>query len=86
MVQASPSYAIDVNSHDWLPAPAGTNFFLNYSIYATRDKYVDKAGNDIKKDTGLDSFVDVLRYVHFTDANSVSRLVELMHEISADPA
>lgn len=76
MLHASPSHAIDVNSHDWLTAPAGTNFFLNYSIFATRSEYVDKSGNKIKDGTNLNSFVDVLRYVHFTEIAGFHAVVQ----------
>ncbi|ABS70256.1 conserved hypothetical protein; putative signal peptide (plasmid) [Xanthobacter versatilis] len=59
--------ALDINSSDYLPAPAGTNLLLFYSQYATRSEYESTTGTVISKDTGLDSYVDILRYVHYFD-------------------
>ncbi|MBS0251649.1 MAG: transporter [Proteobacteria bacterium] len=73
---ATPSLAIDTNSHDWQPAPAGTNLFLNYTIYTARDKYVDASGKEISGGTGLDSFVDILRYVHYMDVAGMRGVVQ----------
>ncbi|MFG1351588.1 transporter [Xanthobacter autotrophicus] len=59
--------AADVNSGDYLPAPAGTNLLVFYSQYATRNEYVTNSGQTFSDDTGLDSYVNILRYVHYFD-------------------
>ncbi|QRG06939.1 transporter [Xanthobacter dioxanivorans] len=64
---AAPVSAADVNSGDYLPAPAGTNLLVFYSQYATRDEYVSSSGQNFSNDTGLDSYVNILRYVHYFD-------------------
>lgn len=76
LIGATPSYAIDVNSQDWLPAPAGTNFFLNYTIYGTRSEYISNSGAKIDDNTSLDSFVNILRYVHFVDVGGMLGVVQ----------
>ncbi|ABS66592.1 transporter [Xanthobacter versatilis] len=63
----SSAWAADVNSGDYLPAPAGTNLLVFYSQYATRDEYVTASGQTISNGTGLDSYVNILRYVHYFD-------------------
>lgn len=63
----SAAMAADVNSGDYLPAPAGTNLLVFYSQYATRDEYVSTSGQTFSSGTGLDSYVDILRYVHYFD-------------------
>lgn len=59
--------AIDVNSTDYLPAPAGANLLLFYSQYATRSEYISTAGTTLTQDTSLDSYIDILRYVNYFD-------------------
>ncbi|MFG1403999.1 transporter [Xanthobacter sediminis] len=61
------AHAIDINSADYLPAPAGTNLLLFYSQYATRSEYVSASGTTISRETNLDSYVNILRYVHYFD-------------------
>nr|WP_272904352.1 transporter [Xanthobacter agilis] len=61
------AHAIDINSADYVPAPAGANLLLFYSQYATRSEYVSTSGATISQNTGLDSYVDILRYVHYFD-------------------
>lgn len=67
MLAGSSAWAADVNSGDYLPAPAGTNLLVFYSQYATRDEYVTASGQTISNGTGLDSYVNILRYVHYLD-------------------
>lgn len=67
MLAGSSAWAADVNSGDYLPAPAGTNLLVFYSQYATRDEYVSASGQTISNGTGLDSYVNILRYVHYFD-------------------
>ncbi|MDI4655818.1 transporter [Xanthobacter autotrophicus] len=67
LLAGAPAGAADVNSGDYLPAPAGTNLLVFYSQYATRDEYVSASGQTISNDTGLDSYVNILRYVHYFD-------------------
>lgn len=59
--------AIDVNSSDYLPAPAGTNLLLFYAQYATRSEYESTSGATLSQNTSLDSYVNILRYVHYFD-------------------
>lgn len=63
--------AADVNSSDYLPAPAGTNLLVFYSQYATRSQYESTSGLTLSDGTGLDSYVDILRYVHYFDIGGV---------------
>jgi len=62
---AGAARAADVNSSDYLPAPAGTNLLVFYSQYATRNAYESTTGQTYSNGTGLDSYVDILRYVHY---------------------
>ncbi len=59
------AHAIDVNASDYVPAPAGTNLFLWYNQYATRSEYISASGQKLSNDTGLDSYISILRYVHY---------------------
>jgi len=63
--------AADVNSSDYLPAPAGTNLLVFYSQYATRSEYKSTSGLTLSQDTGLDSYVNILRYVHYFDIGGI---------------
>ncbi|VTN08970.1 Protein involved in meta-pathway of phenol degradation [Raoultella terrigena] len=63
----SPAHAVDLNSQDLIPAPAGTDAILGYFTYATRDSFTPTGGDEIKQGTGLDSFVSIFRYVHYMD-------------------
>ena len=62
-----PAHAVDLNSQDLIPAPAGTDAVLGYFSYATRDSFTPTGGGELKRDTGLDSFVSIFRYVHYMD-------------------
>lgn len=53
-----PAHAVDLNSQDLIPAPAGTDAILAYFTYATRDSFTPTGGDEIKQGTGLDSFVN----------------------------
>ncbi|MFG1419335.1 transporter [Xanthobacter sp. V0B-10] len=66
-VGADGAFAIDINSADYVPAPAGANLLLFYSQYATRSEFVNTSGTTISQNTSLDSYVDILRYVHYFD-------------------
>lgn len=59
-----PAHAVDLNSQDLIPAPAGTDAVLGYFTYATRDSFTPTGGGELKQETGLDSFVSIFRYVH----------------------
>ncbi|WP_454917002.1 transporter [Xanthobacter sediminis] len=70
--------AIDVNSADYLPAPAGTNLLLFYSQYATRSEYESTSGAVLSQDTGLDSYINILRYVHYFDVAGYRMAVQAL--------
>lgn len=59
--------AVDLDSLDLVPAPAGTDAFLSYFTYAHRDTYKPVDGNYIKDDTRLNSMIGIFRYVHYMD-------------------
>ncbi|WP_426607644.1 hypothetical protein [Pantoea anthophila] len=61
---AGQVHAVDLNSQDLIPAPAGTNAILGYFTYTTRDSFTPTGGDEIKQGTGLDAFVSIFRYVH----------------------
>ena len=63
----SSAGAVDLDALDLIPAPSGTNAILSYSTFTTRSRFVPESGPTIKTDTGLDSYVGILRYVHYTD-------------------
>ncbi|OQP83282.1 hypothetical protein BTR14_22535 [Rhizobium rhizosphaerae] len=67
LAMGSPAKAVDLDALDLIPAPSGTNAILSYSTFATRDSFVTSNGTTIKDGTGLDSYVGILRYVHYTD-------------------
>lgn len=62
-----PAYAVDLDSLDLIPAPAGADAFLSYFTYATRDSYKPVGDNYIKDGTQLDSLIGIFRYVHYMD-------------------
>ncbi|MDI4663493.1 transporter [Xanthobacter autotrophicus] len=64
--------AVDVNASDYVPAPGGTNLLLFYSQYATRSSYEGTSGPAISQDTGLDSYVNILRYVHYFEIAGIT--------------
>ncbi|STV71641.1 QbdB protein [Klebsiella michiganensis] len=66
-----PAHAVDLNSQDLIPAPAGTDAILAYFTYATRDSFTPTGGDEIKQGTGLDSFVSIFRYVHYMDVGGL---------------
>lgn len=44
-----PAHAVDLNSQDLIPAPAGTDAVLGYFTYATRDSFTTGAVNLSKR-------------------------------------
>lgn len=63
---ATPARAIDVDAGDYTALPPGTNLFLLYGQYATRDKvYAD--GDRVPGNPRLDSTIGILRGVHYMD-------------------
>lgn len=70
--------AIDVNSSDYLPAAGGTNLFLFYTQYATRSEYETTNGAVLSQDTGLDSYINILRYVHYFDVGGYNAAVQAL--------
>lgn len=73
-----PAHAVDVNSSDFIPAPGGTNLFAFYGQYATRSEYKSTNGTVISQNTGLDSYVNTPRYVHYFDVNGYSVAVQAL--------
>ena len=67
----SSAGAVDLDALDLIPAPSGTNAILSYSTFATRNSYVPNKGSAIKDGTGLDSYVGILRYVHYMDIDGL---------------
>lgn len=74
----TPAAAIDVNSADYVPLPDGTNLLMVYSQYATRSEYVSTSGLTSSQDTSLDSYVNILRYVHYFEVMGFSALVQTL--------
>ncbi|MCM2477575.1 transporter [Rhizobium sp. CG5] len=72
LVMASPARAVDLDALDLIPAPSGTNAILSYSTFTKRGSYVTGDGQSIKDGTGLDSYVGILRYVHYTDIGGLA--------------
>ncbi|UNK40939.1 transporter (plasmid) [Shinella sp. H4-D48] len=69
---SSPAKAVDLDALDLIPAPSGTNAVLSYSTFATRGSFVTTDEQTIKDGTGLDSYVGILRYVHYTDIGGLA--------------
>jgi len=67
-----PAMAVDVNSADYVPAPAGTNIAAFYTTYATRGSYKGLGGPEITKDTNLESFVAMPRLIHYMDVGGIT--------------
>lgn len=67
IAMGSSAWAVDLDALDLIPAPSGTNAVLSYSTFVTRGSFVTSDGRAIKDGTGLDSYVGILRYVHYTD-------------------
>lgn len=42
-----PAHAVDLNSQDLIPAPAGTDAILAYFTYATRDSFTPTGGDEM---------------------------------------
>lgn len=59
------SYAIDVDTGDWVTAPAGTDIGLFYLQHAERSKSYSN-GHVALSNAQLQSDVAILRYVHWT--------------------
>ncbi|GAA5004810.1 transporter [Acinetobacter puyangensis] len=64
---AGSTHAVDLNSQDLIPAPAGTNAVLGYMTYASRDSFATINDKEIKDNTGLKSVVGIFRYVYYMD-------------------
>jgi hypothetical protein len=62
-----PAHAVDLNSQDLIPAPAGTMPFWRIS---PTPNFTPTGGDEIKQGTGLDSFVSIFRYVHYMDVGA----------------
>ncbi|MEP9348219.1 transporter [Xanthobacter sp. KR7-225] len=65
-----------MNSADYLPAAPGTNLFAYYAQYATRSEYVSTSGAATGNQTSLDSYVNLLRYVHFFEVAGFTGVVQ----------
>jgi hypothetical protein len=66
-LQAENARAVDLDALDLMPAPAGTNALLSYSTFTTRQSFVTNQGQTIEDGTKLDSYIGILRYVHYAD-------------------
>jgi len=64
---AAPALAIDVDPGDYQSAPPGTNVLLLYNQVAVRDSAHLEGAGELEEDTGLTSWVGILRYVYFTE-------------------
>lgn len=47
-----PAHAVDLNSQDLIPAPAGTDAILAYFTYATRDSFTPQVATKLSKAPG----------------------------------
>lgn len=61
------AHAVDVNSSDYVPAPIGTNLFVFYSQYTTSDEYKSTLSSALTHNSGLDTYINTLRYVRYVD-------------------
>ncbi|XDF36143.1 transporter [Paracidovorax avenae] len=64
---AGYAYAVDLDSQDLIPAPAGTNAVLGYLTYTDRDSFWSSGGSALREGTGLKSTVGIFRYVRYMD-------------------
>ncbi|WP_434115600.1 transporter [Paraburkholderia caffeinilytica] len=62
-----PARAVDLNSQDLIPAPAGTNAMLGYFSYGDYGSFVSTNGTTYKDGTDLKSLVGIARYVRYMD-------------------
>lgn len=69
---AEPAMAVDVNSADYVPAPAGTSIAAFYTTYTTRGSYKAVGGSEITQDTNLESFVAMPRLIHYMDIGGIT--------------
>lgn len=67
LMSSLPSYAVDVNSTDYIPAPTGATVALSYTTFTTRSSFKPVGGAEIKDGTKLNSLVETLRFVHYMD-------------------
>lgn len=65
-----PAHAVDLNSQDLIPAPAGTDAVLGYFTYATRDSFTPTGGVNLSKRPG--STPSSASFVTFTTWTSVA--------------
>ncbi|WP_020186302.1 transporter [Methylopila sp. 73B] len=72
MNAATPAKAVDLNSMDYMPAPAGTTVALSYTTFTSRGSYKALGGPRFKKDTSLDSMTEILRLVHYMDIGGIT--------------
>ncbi|QDG93898.1 transporter (plasmid) [Rhizobium sp. NIBRBAC000502774] len=66
-LSTAQAYAVDLNSLDLVPAPAGTDAILSYSTFTSRQSYTPNGGSAIEDGTKLNSLVGIFRYVHYMD-------------------
>lgn len=60
------TYGMDLDSGDYIAAPAGTNIALFYLQYAKRNSLYD-SDNKSPGSYGLESEIGILRFAHFTE-------------------
>jgi len=68
----TPAKAIDLNSMDYVPAPSGTSLAAFYTTFTQRSTYQAVGGPAIKSGTGLDSSVEIFRFVHYIDVGEIT--------------
>ncbi len=68
---AAPARAVDLNSQDLIPAPAGTNAMLGYFSYGDYGSFVSTNGTTYKDGTDMKSLVGIARYVHYMSVGGV---------------
>lgn len=64
---ATPAAAADLNSTDYFPLPPGTNVFVSYTNFTTRNEFRLSPGGTSVRDSALDSNVEILRFIRYID-------------------
>ena len=78
ILAAQPSYAIDYQPFDFVPAPAGTSMIMGYYEYGTRNELNNTITGTDKNHTGLQSQIGILRPLYYGSVFDHPYLLEFL--------
>ena len=78
IVGTTPSWAIDYQPFDFVPAAPGTVMVMGYYEYGTRNQYNNTITGTASSDTGLQSQIGILRPLYYTQVFDHPLLLEFL--------